>query len=490
MKVLLIQPPLIVFHKGDKKCNPPLGLAYLVAAIAGRHDVAVLDAVAEGYEKETVYNNRLIYGLSPQEIIQKISYYAPDVIGISCFSSSEANNVHRLCGNIKKTNPKAVIVLGGAHPSSLPENVLRDSNIDFVVLGEGERPLNQLLDSLNKKQNLFDIEGIGFRHNGGLRINHRHNYEDDIDRLNFPKWNLFPLEKYFEINNPHGSPAKKIPFLPIITSRGCPFECGFCSIHNVWGRNYRARSIENVLTELEYVKNKFGAKEILFEDDNLTFDRQRADGIFNGIIERNLNLIWSTPNGLAVQALDDSLLETMKKSGCYRISIGVESADEHILRNMVNKPITFPKVKAVVSKSVRIGLEISAFFVVGLPGETPQSLNKTFRFAEGLGVDYVNFFFATPLPGTRLFDICRKNGLDEEKLDYSLLDSRLPNFSTGSFSKSEIYSAVTHEQIKINLIYLIRNPLKFFIKIINKLNKDPGYLARKISYLFAFRKGN
>jgi radical SAM superfamily enzyme YgiQ (UPF0313 family) len=166
---------------------------------------------------------------------------------------------------IKEVDKKIFTVLGGAHPSAVPEEMLGDSNVDFVVLGEGESIINRLLEFIKDKKDIREIDGIGFRYNGSIRINHRKWYQENLDEIPFPYWDMFPLGKYFNINNPHGSLAKRIPFLPMITSRGCPFKCIFCSIHNIWGRNFRVRSAENVLLELDYLVKKFGVKEFFLK---------------------------------------------------------------------------------------------------------------------------------------------------------------------------------------------------------------------------------
>lgn len=281
MKVILIQPPFTIFRSEAKKCHPPLGLAYLAAAIKDDHDVVVLDILAEGYEKEEVISRYLLrYGLFFEDIKKEVETLKPDVVAISCLFSARSENVHKICKTVKEIDRNTITIVGGAHPSAVPEEVLKDINVDFLVIGEGEIVLKRLLEHIENKNDIRDIESIGFRYDGYVKINQRKEYLQNLDDLPFPYWDIFPTERYFDINNPHGSPAKKVPFAPMITSRGCPFECIFCSIHNLWGRNYRIRSSENVLAEINYLISKFGVREILFEDDNLTLDGKRANRIF------------------------------------------------------------------------------------------------------------------------------------------------------------------------------------------------------------------
>ncbi|KPK42631.1 MAG: hypothetical protein AMJ78_01795 [Omnitrophica WOR_2 bacterium SM23_29] len=483
MKVLLIQPPFTIFKTEAKVCHPPLGLAYLAAVLKKDHDVLILDTLAEGYSEESVVDREVKrYGLSFENIKKRIESFLPDVVGVSCLFSAQTQNVKKICKLAKEIDKKAITVIGGAHPSTLPEEMLEDSNVDFVVIGEGEEKIRKLLEYIENKKDmqLEDMDGIGFRYNGSIKINGRNIYSTNLDTFPFPYWDAFPLERYFFIGAPHGGLTKKAPFLPVITSRGCPFECIFCSVHNLWGRDYRKRSTENVLMELDYLVDRFGVKEILFEDDNLTLDKERAKEIFNGMINKKLEVNWSVPNGIAVQTLDEEMLELMKASGCHHISIGVESGDEYVLKNIIKKPIDLRIVKSVINKAKILGLETTVFFVVGLPGETKRQLKNTFLLAEDLGADNVNFFFATPLPGTRLLKVCKEKELIKGDLDFTRLKSDYPVFATEAYSIDELKSVVFRERIKLYFLYALKNPQKFVRELWHKVLSDPKYFVRFI----------
>lgn len=482
MKILLIQPPFTIFKTETKKCHPPIGLAYLAAALNGRHEVAVLDALAEGYENEIDVTDELVrYGLSFEDIKAAILAEAPDVVGVSVPFSAQVDNVRTICRMVKETDKKVITILGGAHPSSEPGSLLEDGNVDFVVIGEGEDTLSELLTRIDKSSDFADLEGIGFKKDCAIKVNPKKHYREDLDSLPFPDWDSLPIEKYFKINNPHGSPARRVPFFPMVTSRGCPFECIFCSIHNLWGRNYRKRSAANVLAEIGHLVKRFGVKELLFEDDNLTLDRARAMAIFCGMIDKGCGLSWNVPNGVAVQTLDDEVLTKMRDSGCYAISIGVESGDERVLKDIIRKPINLSAIEPVVRKARSLGMETSAFFVVGLPGEGKKELKKTFRFAESLGADSVNFFFATPLPGTRLLEVCRASGLVKDGEDRTRLKSDYPSFSTAELPVDYLASAVSRERIRLYFLYLLRDPGRFFMKLWKKLVTGPEYFLKFLS---------
>jgi magnesium-protoporphyrin IX monomethyl ester (oxidative) cyclase len=456
-------------------------LAYLAAVLKRHHEVFVLDALAEGYGKNEFIGREFIrYGLPFVDIKRKIEYIKPDIVGISCLFSAQFENVVNICSIAKEIDRKIITVVGGAHPSAIPQEMMGYEDIDFIIIGEGECTLINLLECIENQKDIHKeaIDGLGFRTGGQIQINQKKRYLEDLDSIAYPAWEMFPLESYFKINSPHGGRAKNACFMPMITSRGCPFECIFCSVHNLWGRNYRKRSAENTLKEIEYLINRFGVKEILFEDDNLTFDKIRAQEIFTGIANRKLNISWSTPNGIAARNLDSEMLELMKLSGCHSISIGVESGDEDVLKKIIKKPVTLEEVKHIINKAKKIGLHTVSFFVVGFPGETPLQLKNTFRYAENLGADNANFFFATPLPGTRLLELCRERKFIGDAVDYRRLKSDFPSFSTEFFSANKLNFVVSLEKIKMHLLYLLKNPKKFTHRLFRKLLHEPGYFFR------------
>lgn len=489
MRVLLVQPQFSIFRTEAKKCHPPLGLAYLAGSLKNNHEVMVLDTLAEGYnEHEVISKDLLRYGLSFKKVKMQVKTLKPDVVAISCLFSSQSMNVHKICQAVKEADKDIVTIVGGAHPTVSAKEMLEDLNIDFTIAGEGELVLNVLLERLAKNKDFFDLEGIGFRSNNDVRVNNRMNFNMDLDSISMPYWEIFPLESYFKINSPHGGSARKSPFLPMITSRGCPFECIFCSIHNIWGRGYRARSPENIFAEIKHIVDKFGVKEILFEDDNLTLDKSRANKIFLGMIERKFNILWSVPNGIAVQTLNDEMLDLMKKSGCYGISIGIESGDEFILKKIIKKPISLESITPIIKKANKLGLETTGFFVVGIPGESVKSLKNTFSFAKKLPIDNVNFFFATPLPGTRLLQVCEEKKLITGGLNYSTLKSDYPTFVNNGLSIRQLYSLVMREKMKIKLLYFVYRPGRFVKKLLAKIRTSPGFILKLRNFFISYNK--
>jgi len=216
------------------------------------------------------------------------------------------------------------------------------------------------------------------------------------------------MEDYFKYNRPHGSSSRYRRSTPLITSRGCPAKCTFCSIHTVWGRRFRPRSPQNVMGELFFLKEKYGIREIQIEDDNLTLDKTRAHALLDQIIDSKLDMSFTTPNGIAVWALDGPLLEKLRKAGFYRLTLAVESGNEEVLTKIIRKPLKLDHVREIVPIAKSLGFELDTFYVVGFPGETKEQIRETFRFANSLDVDNAKFFVATPYPGTELYQIAKE----------------------------------------------------------------------------------
>jgi len=484
-KVLLVRPPAtIVKSLEPKNLAVPLGLVYLGAVLEKDYEVRILDSMAEGFEEEIPLDNDVLrYGLSYDKIRDKISEFAPDIVGVSCLFSVQFSNALEVCRLVKEINANIITVLGGSHPSSLPQEVLKEKEIDFVVIGEGEEALSKLLRAIDSGADLTQIDGLAFKTGGNIVVNPKTQYIKDLDSLPFAARHLLPMDKYFTVNRPHGSVALKTPNTVMITSRGCPGRCVFCSIHTVWGRAYRARSAENVLAEIGQLIEKYGIREIQFGDDNLILDKERAKKIFQGMIDRKMNLSWNAVGGIALWRLDEELIKLMKESGCYRISLPIESGDQDVLSQIIKKQVDLKKVPEMIALAKKYHIKTDALFVIGLPGETKKQLQNTFRYARRLAVDNINFFFATPFPGTELLKICQEKNYLRPDFDYRHLRAGEVNVITPEFSRQELERLVAREMILFRLSLLFRDPAVFFERNILRFFKDRRYflnLVRKL----------
>ncbi len=478
-KVMLIFPPVVFSAESPKQIMPPLGIGYLGAYLRNDYEVRLLDAALEGYEIERPAANGFIcYGLTPDQIRQRVREFSPDVVGISCLYSSQFKIVAEICKSIKSDFADIITVTGGTHPSFLPKECLDScAGLDFIVLGEGEHTFKMLLDSFKASGSYENIDGIAFRKNGQVVINPKTSFIENIDEIPNPARDLLDLEKYFKIDLPMGLVSRQSPSMNMITSRGCPYKCSFCSSSVFWGRNYRLRSAENVLEEMAQLKS-MGVKELKFFDDNLTLDKQRAKKIFQGMIDRKFGFTWNTPNGVAAQTLDEELIVLMKESGCYEITLAIESGDEKTLRDIIKKPIDLEKTMSAAKMIAAHGIDTYGFFIIGFPQETKQAIYNTLKFMEKIKLDRVSLFLANPLPGTEIYQECIKRGYLNGNSVF--LDYFKASFRTENFDREFLESLRRKWYWKYNLKLILRNPFKFF-KIYNKfIFSKPLFLIRAV----------
>ena len=231
------------------------------------------------------------------------------------------------------------------------------------------------------------------------------------------------------------------------------------------GRRWRARSAENVLAELEELKERYKVEEIKFEDDNLTANKNRAKEIFKGMIERRLNLKWNTPNGIAVWTLDEEMLELMKESGCYEITVAVESGDEEVLKKIVKKPVDLKRTQEMVKIIKKLGIETSGYFIIGFPGETRQQIMNTINYARSLELDRCYIFIFTPLPGTPLAQLAFEKELLKSDYDFENANNYfLPRIKLSEVEPDELFKIHRRAFWSINLAFLYRHPIRFVRK--------------------------
>jgi anaerobic magnesium-protoporphyrin IX monomethyl ester cyclase len=416
-KVLLVFPPTTSVAHFEPMVTPPLGIAYLGAALRARgYEVSAIDAMVEdAYGVEPLGPGIVRYGLRIEEIVRRIEAARPDVLGLSCLFSSQWPVVREIAARARRSSPDLVIAAGGTHPSFLWERCLRESDIDFVVIGEGDRTFPDALDRLRDGRSLEGMPGVAWRDGDTARRGPPVALIEDLDVLPFPAYDLFPLERYFDLALPHGYTLRSRRSVPVVTSRGCPCRCSFCSSSPYWGSRHRARSAEHVLAEIEWLRSTFGIEEIHFHDDNLTADRERALRIFTGLKSFSPRLSWKTPSGLALWTLDEGMLRLMRESGCFEISLAVESGDQGVLRDIARKPLRLEKVVEVNRAARACGIFRIGYFIIGFPGESRAQIENTVRFSRRLRLDWSTFFIFSPMIGSPLFEDCVARGLVDEE---------------------------------------------------------------------------
>jgi len=396
MKVLLVKSVLEkrrIWHY-----SPPLGMGYLATAIRNDHDVSILDCQNEN--------------MNLKSFKRYIEINRPDVIGFLYFTSDE-NSIRQSLKVIREIDSNVVIVVGGPHPSCVPEETLREiSEIDFAFISEAEIGFPLFLKTIsnskvNRKEKFKEIPGLVWRDGDDIIVNDRQ-VTFDLDTLGFPSWDLLGLNNY-KGRGPHGVFQKQFPSAPIVATRGCPYQCTFCSVGSVSGRKLRKRSPENIIKEIKMLHDNYGIKEITIEDDNFTFDKNFAKEVCRQIIELDLKLTFNCPNGIRIDAIDRELLILMKKAGWYSLTLGIESGSQKVLDSM-KKKLSIDVVMEKLKLIDEIGFQKVGFFMLGLPGETAEDREKTIDLIFKGGFTFVTFTCFIPFPGTEAFKMLQKEG--------------------------------------------------------------------------------
>ena len=382
MKVLLVKPYNLSDH-----IQPSLGLGYLAQAVRGKHDVKILDCIKER--------------IKPLDFPEHLEKIKPDVVGIQCYTY-DLRHVKYMLRQCKKRG--ITTVLGGPHPSAVPEEAMKHfkNDLDYLFQGEAEIGFEKLLDKLSGETGaeLKEIPGLVWKEGEKVIINEKL-FTEDIDALGMPSWDMIKPEEYPEAQ--HGAFFKKFPIAPIITTRGCPFACTFCAGNLISGKRLRKRSVPHILEEIKMLHDTRGIREFHIIDDNFTLDKDFAKNLLIGLKELKLDISWAVPNGIRMDTIDDELLELMKETGLYLISLGIESGSDRILR-LMKKSMTTEKIRRFVALIRKHNIDIAGFFILGFPGETEEDIRKTIALSLELDLVRANFFTYLPFPGTESFN--------------------------------------------------------------------------------------
>jgi len=477
-KVFLLFPPVRLYKETMKIVFPPLGVSYIASVIRNEVDVKIMDAVAEGFYNEIELDEDfIVYGSNYKDILARIEQYQPDILGITCLFSSVFPIVSEICKRAKALNPNIITITGGTYPTFCAEELLRkEPALDVIVLGEGEATMLEIIRALRQGKNLSMIDGLAFRENGKIRITPKTKWIENLDEIPFPARDLLPMELYPKIIVPHSFSAKEKMNTPMITSRGCPARCSFCSSSRFWGYRYRFRSPGNVLDEIGELIQKWGIKEIQFEDDNITANKNRAKKIFQGIIDRGYKISFNLPNGIAVWTLDEELVQLLKKAGCYELTIAYESGCQEVLDKIVKKPMPLEKAKEMTRLIHKAGIRTNAFYIFGFPGERKEQMLETFNFARQVKTTTAYFFIANPLPGTELYERAKQLDLIPEDFNFENLTFTKYIYNPKFFDPREIERMAGREFVKYFIWSFFRHPWLLFKKsMIDLFVRRPRY---------------
>ena len=375
MKILLINPPQTFFPGSDPPAaNLPLGLLYIVAVLdkAG-YTTEILDAFMTDLSFRKI-GDTMIVGMPYERVKEEIRRIKPDIVGIANPFTCQVEHAIRVGKIVKEIDPSILTVVGGPHVPAVPVEFLEEAkNVDIAVIGEGEYTMLDIVRFFEGSKKISDVQGIAHRKDDKVVLNSPRPFIQNLDALPYPAYHLVNMEQYLS--------PKKVEYrsfqdraLSMVTSRGCPFNCSFCSVHLHMGKTFRAHSVDYVVDHVEYLVNKYRVKTIYFEDDNLTLDLKRFEAICDKIIEKGIKFSWETPNGVRADYLTLSLLKKMKKSGCQSAFVGVESGDQFVLDNIIDKSLKLKDVIKFAENCKKIGLKTGAFYVIGFPGEKKENM--------------------------------------------------------------------------------------------------------------------
>jgi len=424
VEVILVNPPYSKFVYSTRKRGAavelPLGLAYIAGFIEKEgFKVSILDANAEN--------------IDITKTTEKIANSPAQMVGITT-TTMIIPIVYELSEKIKQISNK-MIVVGGPHVSFMDTRTLEECMaIDIVVRGEGELTMLDLIKNEGRPET---VTGVTYRNRdtGQIVTNPDRERIKDINALPFPARHLFPVELYrpgVVLNI--GVSGKD--YASILTARGCPNKCTFCSSSHFWGTKVRLRSPENIVAEIESLIQDYGVKEIFFKDDTFTFPPARTEKICDLLLERKINVSWCCY--ARVDSLTEKVVKKMKSAGCFGLDLGIESGNQEVL-NRVNKRITLEQSRQAVKYAKNTGMMIYASFILGLPGDSLETINETINFAKELNPHFAHFFVATPFPGTELYKEAIQQGWLSQLESWKDLDaSASTKYRNEALSNAEI----------------------------------------------------
>ena len=407
--------------KNKLSTEPPIGLCYIAGLLNTKFpDVRVLDAYS--------------MGMSIEQLMKYIRDYNPAVVGLGCSASIMLNAVKDISKAIREYD-KSIIIVAGGYLQSHKESFLQEKNVDFIIRGEAEFAFLELCDAaLNKNGDISKILGLSYLKDGKVIDTPNRPLLKNIDVLPFAARHLLEpsiTSGYYKTAYQY----KRKPYTMSVSSRGCPYKCTFCGIHNIWSYDYRPHSAEYVVNEIKYLQENWGIKDIKYHDDNFLVDTERVKKISDLIVSEGIDISWSCLGTIATINNNSDLIPRMKKGGCWHIGFGIETGNAQVMRD-IKKPTTIEQVRSVITACAKNGIATRGLFMMGHPTDTKETIKETIAFAKSLPFYSINFAFAIPYPGTEMYEIVKNGaGSFEEDTDFMSGHSAHPVFVPAGLTK-------------------------------------------------------
>jgi len=490
MSIIFINPNLVV-QRNDPFTTGivymPIGLAYAAAVVrdAG-HPVHVIDAFAEGPELGRKRGKFTTFGLSEADVLAHIPSDAQAVFVFAINLTNHLAATH-IVSVVKQDRPNLPIIIL-ENTQAVTAYALKyvmaeffNAGADFVLTGEPEQRVVRLVQALTGESDtseLQEIDGLG----SPEFYSPPETFIQDLDSIPFPAWDLFPLENYWRLRFAHG-PQSTARYLPLLTSRGCPYPCRFCVVPATNQQKWRARSAINVVDEIEYYVNTFQVREFHIEDLDPTISDQRMRDIAGEIMRRELDIIWKIVAGTKVETIrTEETVDIMAESGCRYISISPETGSPRVLK-LMKKPFDLDHAVKLVKRMSQVGIRTQACFVLGFPGESPEDLQKTWDLAHDLtrkGVDEIALFIITPVPGSAIFEELKGYGsLSEMNFTPTWRD----DFEELSRFRLRLYAYFLLWKLRYHPFKILRQPLNFLRRRYDTKMEMVPYRALRLKWL-------
>ena len=484
MKVLFVIPHQQVKYKPS--VDLPLGVLMIASYMRMRNwagNIEIYDATLSG-ELWKDKDDKVYLGDKSEAIYKKIKEADPDVIGISNMFTWQMEQALAVAELAKKACPKAINVIGGPHVSSFPREMIKEKNIDYVVMGEGEIRFHELIKCIESGETPL-IEGvIGKDEDLSLLKPSKRSpirFIQNLDEMPIPAYELINIDRYFLLQSrgmtsrPRNVGKRTVS---ILTSRGCPHQCVFCSIQTTMGYKWRYHSPQYVKKHIEYLVDHYAVDYIHFEDDNFTHDPNRFDEILDCLISMKSPIRWDTPNGVRGDTWTEERVRKAKAAGCQYLIVAIESGVQRVVDKVVKKRLDLSQVDDLMRFCMKVKLRLFAFYIIGLPGETEKEINQTIDFA----IDKLRKYNVFPtvskiktLPGTELYDVVHNNRLsnvDSSSEESDFVSSEENAIVTDEFSPPLIEKIYTQFLIRLSLVMVYKSIVRpdlivLFLKLIS-----------------------